>query len=94
MRLLGVSWAAPGSKTPPRRLLKASWAALGPSWEPLGGEYGSNKAPKMKPKSNKNLYKNLSNFDMEGYIFRCWWIVDAKMEWSQISIWIGKYRFL
>ena len=51
---LGASWAAPGSKTPPRRLLKASWAALGPSWAPsgdllgpLGGDHGSNKAPKI-----------------------------------------------
>ena len=61
-RLLGASWAAPGSKTPPGRLLKASWAALGPSWGPLGGEHGSNKAPKMEPKFNKNLYKNRTHF--------------------------------
>ena len=58
---LGASWAAPGSKTPPRRLLKTSWAALGPSWGPLGGEHGSNKPPKMEPQSNNNLYKNLTN---------------------------------
>ena len=61
-RLLGASWAAPGSKTPPRRLLDASCAALGPSWAPsggllgpLGGEHGSNRAPKMEPKFNKHL---------------------------------------
>ena len=59
---LAASWAAPGSKTPPRRLLKASWAALGPSWGPLGGEHGSNKVPKIELKFNKNLYKNRTHF--------------------------------
>ena len=99
---LGASWAAPGSKTPPRRLLKASWAALGPSWGPLGGEHGSNKAPKMEPKSNTNRYKNQTIFwyPLGGLYssmlvdFWCQHGVQIAPKWSQISIWIGKHRFL
>ena len=53
---LAASWAAPGSKTPPRRLLNAPWAGPGSSWAAsgdLGGDHGSNKAPKIEPKVNK-----------------------------------------
>ena len=59
---LGASWAASVSKTPPRCLLKASWAALRPCWGSLGDEHASNKVSKMRPKSNKHWYKNRSNF--------------------------------
>ena len=79
---MGASWAPPGSKTPPRRLLKASWAVLGPSWGPLGGEHGSNKAPKLSKHPITICIKLGPIFDTpwEGYILRYCWIFDAKME--------------
>ena len=42
---LDASWAAPGSKTSPRRLLDASWAALGRLLGGKRGQHGSNLAP-------------------------------------------------
>ena len=58
---LGASWAAPGSKTPPKRLQDASWAALGPFWAPSSG-HGSNLAPKMEPNLSKNRFEIRSTF--------------------------------
>ena len=45
-RLLGGCWLLDASSTP----FEDSWAALGPSWGPLGAEHGSNQAPKLEPK--------------------------------------------
>ena len=54
---MDTSWAAPGSKTSPRRLLDASWAALGRLLGRLGRLVVVNMAPTGLPKRSQNRQK-------------------------------------
>ena len=60
---LGGSWAAPGSKTTPGRLQRASQAPLGALLGRFGRQVGAKLGPSWRPKGHQNRCKNRCKFE-------------------------------
>ena len=92
---LGAPWGIFGASWDVLGLLRTSWGVLGASWGRLGGQHGSNLAPKTEPKSIKNRSQNQSFFEcllgLDFYRF----LMDfgRKMEpnWQENRSQIGSY---